>query len=81
MRLIDGRRWIGPSIVRQGETFSDPTHIIDDEMDVWNELWQRHDKISTPVLDGVVWDSLAVSSCHDISRSSVSQVDAESDKD
>ena len=28
--------------VRQGETFfSDPIHIIDDEMEVWNELWQR----------------------------------------
>ena len=49
--------------VRQGETFSDPIHIIDDEMDVWNELWQRHDKMSTPVPDVVVWDSLAVPSC------------------
>ena len=51
---------------RQGETLSDPTHIIDDEMDVWNELWQRHDEISTPVPDGVVWDSLAVPSCDEI---------------
>ena len=52
--------------VRQGEALSDPIHIIDDEMEVWNELWQRHDQISTPVPDGVVWDSLAVPSCHDI---------------
>ena len=52
--------------VRQGETFSNPMHIIDDEMDVWNELWQRHGKISAPVPDGVVWDSLAVPSCDDI---------------
>ena len=69
VRLIDGRRWTQHCIentVRHGETCSDPIHIIDVEMDVWNELWQRHDKISTPVLDGVVWDSLAVPSCGDI---------------
>ena len=46
--------------------FSDPIHVIDDKVDVWNELWQRHNKISTPVPDGVVWDSLAVLSCDDI---------------
>ena len=42
--------------VRQGETLSDPMHIID----------QRHDKISAPIPDGVVRDSLAVPSCDDI---------------
>ena len=52
--------------VRPGEPFSDPIHVIDDKVDVWNELWQRHNKISTPVPDGVVWDSLAVPSCDDI---------------
>ena len=48
------------NMVRQGETFSDPVHIIDDEMDVWNELWQRHDKISQflMALSGSPWQFL-----------------------
>ena len=65
VRLIDGLGWTWPSIASKTRfvevrPFSDPTHIIDDEMDVWSELWQRHDKISAPVPDGAVWDSLAV---------------------
>ena len=71
MRLIDGRRWTGPSIA--SKTLFDkerPFPIpFTSSMTEWmfgTELWQRHDKMSTPVPDGVVWDSLAVPSCDDI---------------
>ena len=53
--------WV-ENTIRQGVVFFDPIDIIDDEMHVWNELWQRHDKIPAPVPDGVIWDSLAAPS-------------------
>ena len=65
-RKVDRTQHCIENTVRQGETSTDPIHIIDDEMDIWNELWQRHDKMSTPIPDGVVCDSLAVPSCDDI---------------
>ena len=30
--------------LRQGVEVPDPWHIVDDEMGVWSELWQRHDQ-------------------------------------